>query len=205
MTAAASELAQLVLGLERERDVLQRERDALREQHARLERLLGQARRTLAELTPVHVASERLHASLDRKQVLLALEETLASIVGCEQWAVFELAGAPEALTFVAAVGLSAGASDSTHPGAARIAHCFATGETWVVEAGELEAADQPPLSACVPLKVDGRVTGALALYRMLEHKGALEAADLPLLEKLAAHAAVALAASRPAAPQAAR
>jgi GAF domain-containing protein len=197
-------MAQLVLGLERERDALQRERDALREQNARLERLLGQARRTLAELTPVHVASERLHGSLDRRQVLLALEETLASIVGCEQWALFELTGPPEALTLVAAVGLPAAASDSTHPGAACIAHSFATGETWVAEAGE-PAGDEPPLSACVPLRVDGRVTGALALYRMLEHKGFLEPAELPLLEKLAAHAAVALAGSRPAGLEAAR
>jgi GAF domain-containing protein len=196
--AAASELAQLVLGLERERD-------ALRDQNARLERLLGQARRRLAELTPVHVATERLHGSLDRKQVLLALEETLASIVGCEQWAVFELAGSPEALTFVAAVGLPAVASDSTHPGAERIAHSFATGETWVAEPGEPAPGDEPPLTACVPLKVDGRVTGLLALYRMLEHKGVLETADLPLLETLAAHAAVALAGSRLAAVEAAR
>jgi GAF domain-containing protein len=191
-------MAQLVLELESERD-------ALREQNARLQRLLGQARRRLAELTPVHVATERLHGSLDRRQVLLALEETLASLVGCEQWAVFEPAGTPATLVLVAGVGLPSGSSDEAHPGAARIVRSFVTGETWVAEAGEPATSDEPPLTVCVPLKVDGHVTGLLVLYRMLEHKGALEPGDLPLLETLAAHAAVALAASRPAAVEEAR
>jgi len=179
--------------------------DALKARVVSLERQLAQARRRIAELTPAHVVAQRLHASLDRKQVILALEEIVAGLVGCEQLAVFELVGAPEVLTLVAAVGVPGESNDSTYPGAARIAHGVASGETWLAPAGAADSGDEPPLSACIPLKVDGRVTGALALYRMLDHRGALEPADLPLLEMLSTHAGIALAASRPTAVEAAR
>jgi GAF domain-containing protein len=52
-------------------------------------------------------------------------------------------------------------------------------------------------LSACVPLVADGRVTGALALFRMREPKARLDEGDLELLRLLGAHGGTALLATR--------
>ncbi len=51
-------------------------------------------------------------------------------------------------------------------------------------------------LTACIPLKVDGKVTGALALFRLLPQKQGFEAVDHELFDLLATHAATALHAS---------
>ena len=71
------------------------------------------------------------------------------------------------------------------------------TGENWV-------AGDEPwidhagrPVTACVPLRVDGEITGVLTLYRLLDHKGRLESSDVELLEMLSTHAGTALFATR--------
>jgi GAF domain-containing protein len=53
-------------------------------------------------------------------------------------------------------------------------------------------------LTACVPLEVDGRGVGTLALFRLLEHKAQLEAPDIELLDLLKVHVGVALVATRP-------
>ena len=48
-------------------------------------------------------------------------------------------------------------------------------------------------LTACIPLKVAGRVVGVLAVFRLLPHKLRLDAIDIDLFDVLAAHAASAL------------
>jgi GAF domain-containing protein len=63
----------------------------------------------------------------------------------------------------------------------------------WMFEPGErADAATRKP-SACVPLVVDGRTVGVLALFRLLAHKSGFEEVDYALLELLSQQAGVAL------------
>ena len=43
------------------------------------------------------------------------------------------------------------------------------------------------------PLRRDGEIVGVLAVFRLLPHKGSLDAIDIDLFDVLAAHAASAL------------
>jgi GAF domain-containing protein len=52
-------------------------------------------------------------------------------------------------------------------------------------------------MTACVPLVVDGRVTGAVAIFRLLEHKRGLEDVDSELFSLLGTQAATALYCTR--------
>jgi GAF domain len=68
--------------------------------------------------------------------------------------------------------------------------------ESWAAEAG---------VKACLPLRIDGRVTGAVVVFEWLAHKRQLDPLDHELFALLATHAAVALHASRACAPVAPR
>jgi GAF domain-containing protein len=67
----------------------------------------------------------------------------------------------------------------------------------WVAEDRGAGDRSEPRLTACVPLHAGSRVVGVLALFRLLEHKPELEGADVELLELLAVHCGLALAATR--------
>jgi hypothetical protein len=163
----------------------------------RLEEALAEARRRGAETASHYVAMHRLHGTLDRGQVLLALEEIVASLLGCEEMAVFELIGTPPVLMPVLTAGIAPSIRDAIRPGVGMIGQVVVSGVAWIAEGEAWPDHDGRPLTACVPLKVDGAVTGVLALYRLLEHKGRLLPADLELLDILGTHAGTALCATR--------
>jgi GAF domain-containing protein len=177
-----------------ERALLEQEAGALREELARCAGELGEAERRGTRTAGQLVAIRRLQSTLDRSQMLLALEEVAASLVGCEELALFELAG--NELRLVHSVGIDAAALEALRlvDGVAR--HCEAAGGPWNDEARGAVDRNEPRLTACVPLQVDGRCVGALALFRLLEHKQQLEQPDIEMLELLGAHVGVALVAT---------
>jgi hypothetical protein len=71
----------------------------------------------------------------------------------------------------------------------------FVAGETLMQPFGREEH-----LSACIPLKLDDKVVGAIGIFRLLQQKPALEAVDFELFDLLGSHAASALFCTRPAA-----
>src|SRR5262249_52147254 len=82
------------------REVNQNDR-LLSEQYLTLEQQIG----TLARL---YVASCRLHGTLDRAQVLDAIEEIIVNLIGSEELAIFELTADGLALSLVACRGIEA-------------------------------------------------------------------------------------------------
>ena len=53
--------------------------------------------------------------------------------------------------------------------------------------------AEEAALTACIPLHFDGRLLGAVAIFRLLPQKNGLVALDHELFELIATHAARAL------------
>ena len=157
---------------------------------------LGQARRRSAEAASLYIAVHRLHSTLDRGQVLQALEEILASLVGCEQLAVCERRGSEATLMPVATTGLPPGRVTPLRPPTGVVERVLSSGQVWI---GDGSGADLfgYTLTACVPLNVDGEITGVIVLFGLLAHKVALEPADIELLEVLSQHAGTALYATR--------
>jgi GAF domain-containing protein len=129
--------------------------------------------------------------------VLQAVEDVVASLLGCEQMAVFEVSGSPPVLLPVNVRGLPPGRLGPVRLGEGVVGRVAHSGEVWLAGEGAGFCDERPALSACVPLKVDGEVTGVLALYTLLEHRERLGADDRELLELLSLHAATALYASR--------
>jgi nitrate/nitrite-specific signal transduction histidine kinase len=138
-----------------------------------------------ANLANLYVASYQLHSTLHREAVLSAIQEIVVNLIGCEEFGIFER-DATGRFRLAASVGIDGDESIAAHE---RVAQATASGETWV-------SAQHGDLTACVPLKVDGTVTGFIVIRRLLAHKAGLEPLDLELFDLLGTHAAMALYAS---------
>ncbi len=179
----------------------EKDRDDLRQQLADIER---QNRRFSEEYVEVekrnnnlmnlYVASYRLHGTVDRKEVLDTIQEIVANLVGCEEQAVFEVEGG--VLRLVASVGIEAADFGELRIGEGAIGRAALDGRIYA-PGPRLATGDDASLTACIPLKLDGEVTGAIALFRLLPQKPALEDVDHELFELLATHAATALYCTR--------
>jgi GAF domain-containing protein len=191
-----------VLSAQQELARYQQEQDRLREQLRQIE---DESRRFSARyadveeensnLANLYVASYRLHGTVERREVLTVIQEVVANLIGSEEMAVYELNPEGSALSLVGSFGIEPERHRTVPAGAGLIGGTVLSGETYVGDG------DRPPgglpqetdLTACIPLKLDGRVTGAIALFRLLPQKAGFQAVDRELFDLLATHAATAL------------
>jgi K+-sensing histidine kinase KdpD len=189
-------------------ETLRTELAQLRERQRELEaRLAGQeeanramlARVALAEqqatrLTRLYVASLHLNGAHEPAQVLEAIQEIVANIIGSEELAIFRLDEPRQALSLVSSVGIEPAPLRTVPLGQGTIGRAALSGKTFLapvpLRAGEPHG---DAVSACIPLNLEERLYGAIAIFGLLPQKQALEDVDRELLALLAEQAAPAL------------
>lgn len=141
-------------------------------------------------LANLYVAGYQLHGSLDRTEVLAAIKEIVINLIGSEDFAIFERHG-DDRLRMIDWFDDAPPVFHEVAFGDGIIGQVAATGEAFVANGDQGRSVG---MAACVPLQVDGRVTGAIAIFRLLpqKHEG-LEALDEELLGLLASQAGIAL------------
>jgi GAF domain-containing protein len=147
------------------------------------------------DLANLYVASYRLHGTLDREQILTAIQEIVINLIGSEEFGIYEL-DPPDTLQLVSSFGLEEGAYLTIPLGAGLIGHCAQTGELYLANGKPhpVALASESTLTACIPLKLDDRVVGLIAVFALLAQKGGrLETLDRELFDLLATQAATAL------------
>jgi hypothetical protein len=176
---------------------LQRKLASIEAEHHRFSNDFETLEQQNSDLSNLYVASYRLHATLDRKEVLTIIQEIVINLIGCEELAVFEVTPDGHALSLAASFGVDPARFQLVALGSGLIGRAVRTGEIYVADPGGRTPAhglpEESDLTTCIPLKLDGRVTGAIALFRLLPQKARLEALDKELFELLATHAATAL------------
>ena len=186
---------------------LRAENERFEKEHARLQSLLDSTRAESqrysdryseielqnSNLANLYVASYRLHGTLDRKEVVDTLQEIVANLIGSEEACLFELDPATQTLQLSASFGLPADALRSVPLGSGRIGEAARTGEIFVADPAQPGTGPEGGLTACIPLTLDGKVTGAIAIFRLLPQKAGFEDVDRELFELLGTHAATAL------------
>ena len=152
-----------------------------------------------ANLANLYVASYRLHGTVEREEVVLAIQEIVANLIGSEELAILEREPGSTDLALVASFGVEEAPLRRIAVGAGPIGRAAETGEVYVRGEGDagLAFSGESPVTACIPLSLDGQVTGVIAIFRLLSHKPALAAADHELFDLLASQAAVALYCAR--------
>jgi hypothetical protein len=145
-------------------------------------------------LANLYVATYGLHGTLDRSEVLRVIKEIIANLVGCEEVAIYELDSRGKSLELLASVGLELDVYGSLPTESGLIWDAVRSGKTYIAGNGAHEGLPhERTLTACVPLKIEGKVSGAIALFRLLGHKPGLEPLDFELFDLLASQASIAL------------
>jgi hypothetical protein len=174
-------------------DALKKRTAALETAHARCEARIRDLHDQNTSLVQLTVASQLLANSIEREDVLCAIEEVVVNMIGSEEFAIFDLDRDGESLNLARLRGIDAG-SPRLRLATGALRYAAQSGKTLVAKARRATA-ESPDggLTAAVPLKIDTQVTGVVAIFRLLEQKPGLDPTDHELFEVLSRQAAMAL------------
>ncbi|MEZ0312394.1 MAG: GAF domain-containing protein [Myxococcota bacterium] len=151
----------------------------------------------ISGLANLFVAVSSVTGTRDRARIVSAIEEVVVNIVGSEEVAIFALDG--KSLTLVSSVGVPADEFKRVELGSGVIGQVAQSGEAYIPLEDDVprESCAGHPVNACVPLTVDGVVTGVIAVFRLLQQKPRLTESDVELLRLLGTHGGASLACAR--------
>jgi len=190
-----TELEEELSGSRRDFSELRRRLETVEDENRRAQEEHAEIVQRSAHLANLYVASYRLHETLRRSAVIEAIQEIIVNLVGSEEFGIFELDEVRGTLSLTEWWGNEAAGLDSGQRSPTPIVQTALSGEVYIAPAEPANAARA--LTACIPLKVEGRVIGVIAVFRLLAHKPALEAIDLELFDLLAMQAGIALHCTR--------
>lgn len=146
-----------------------------------------------SNLANLYVASYRLHGSVERSEVLQVIQEIIINLIGSEELGIYEVDAQTKRLNLLSSFGLE-GEAYTRILDDSPIARTARTGEMYLIEPPPNNvSAPVTSLTACIPLKVNERIIGVIAIFRMLPQKPALADIDRELFGLLGSHAAMAL------------
>jgi GAF domain-containing protein len=146
-----------------------------------------------SNLANLYVASNQLHSSLSPRGVTRRIKEVLAQLVGAERYSMYLVNREGTELVPIASEGVPGGKLTPVPVVGSRIGEVQRTGEAAVDEEGDPSrgALDEP--AAIIPLSVDERVVGVIAIFSTLSQKKRFDAVDFELFKLLGQQAASAL------------
>jgi nitrate/nitrite-specific signal transduction histidine kinase len=146
-------------------------------------------------LANLYVASYQLHSTLDVDEVLKIILEIVINLVGAEIFAIYLLDEETTELQAVASEGLEPEGFPKAMLGSGILGKAVTANEATTWDSSRSEDLSQPIV--CVPLSVQGRPIGAIAIFSLLQQKEGFSALDHELFNMLGGHAATAIFASR--------
>jgi hypothetical protein len=174
-------------------DALKKRMADLEEAHAVCDARIRELSDQNTNLVQLTVASQLLAGSMEREDVLSAIEEVVVNMIGSEELAIFDLDCDGESLRVARLRGMEPSSQRlSLASGALR--HVMKSGQTLITKARRRGAEGlDGGLTAAVPLKIERQVTGVVAIFRLLEQKPGLDPTDHELFDVLSRQAAMAL------------
>jgi hypothetical protein len=191
-----SQVQQALESHEKEKERLQKELASVAAENRRFSEQYVEVDRQNSNLANLYVAGYRLHGTLNRDEVLAVILEIIINMIGSEELGVFEVEPEGKGLTLLASFGIDEALYQSLSFDSGIIGEVASGGNPYFAnkeEKRDFKFPGESDLTACIPLKVDGKVTGAIAVFRLLGHKSGLEEIDRELFDLLATQAAMAL------------
>jgi hypothetical protein len=151
----------------------------------------------LANFANLYVATAQLHSARSVRNVLRALKELLAQLLGAAAFAIYFVSDDGEELCAIANEGVAA--ADVARVPARRgpIGRAFTTGELVFDVARDVSQASLEDPVALIPMHIDGRVHGVIVIFGTLPQKTEFVTIDRELFKLLGAQAAPALVNAR--------
>jgi uncharacterized protein (DUF3084 family) len=146
-----------------------------------------------ANLANLFVASNQLHSSMSPRGVTRRIKEVMAQLVGAESYCMYLGNADASELVPIAFEGVSGDRLAPVSVESAPVGEVFRTGKAFVDEEGDPSRGtiESPP--AVVPLSVDEKVVGVIAIFSTLSQKKQFDTIDFELFKLLGQHAAAAL------------
>jgi putative methionine-R-sulfoxide reductase with GAF domain len=151
----------------------------------------------LANLANLYIATSQLHAAHSVRTVLRNLKEMLAQLLGAQVFAIYLQSEAGGELIAIASEG--ANASDLARIPLANgpVGTAFANGEVVFENGVDVSQGTLERPAAVIPLRIDGRTIGVIAIVKTLPQKTEFVHVDGELFKVLSAQAAPALVNAR--------
>ena len=152
----------------------------------------------LANFANLYVATAQLHSARSVRNVLRALKELLAQLLGAAAFAVYFVSDDGEELVAIASEGVDAAdIARRVRAPRARSAGPSPRGELAFDVARDVSQASLEDPVALIPMHIDGRVHGVIAIFGTLPQKTEFVTIDRELFKLLGAQAAPALVNAR--------
>ena len=146
-------------------------------------------------LANLYVSSYQLHSTLDLSEVLKIILEIVINLIGAETFAVYVLDEKSRQLEPVASEGEELSAFPRMPMGEGVVGESVESGETHCAEPAPSSDYGRPIV--CIPLRVEERPIGAIAIYKLLQQKDGFSPLDHELFTLLAGHAATSIFAAQ--------
>ena len=148
-----------------------------------------------SNLANLFVASNQIHSSLSPRGVTRRIKEVLAQLVGAERYAMYLVNAEGEQLIPIASEGVPGSELLPVRIAGTRIGDVLRKGSASVADSDPSQGTlENPP--AVIPLSVDDRVVGTIAIFSTLAQKNKFDQVDFELFKLLGQHAAQALVAA---------
>lgn len=143
-------------------------------------------------LANLYITTYQLHSTFNSGELVSIIEEVLLNLVGAEQFSLL--------LCDENGLMLQPLVAESAEPKLvevkiddSRIRETLESGCRWLAAAEQVAGADDTQVKAVIPLRVDDKVVGVIAIYRLLPQKSGFTELDEEIFSLLENHASVAL------------
>jgi nitrate/nitrite-specific signal transduction histidine kinase len=195
--ATLKELVERLHTVEQEREALIQRFTAVEAENREYQTRYLQIERENNNLASLYVAVHQLHSTFDLREVLQTIVEIVLNFVGAKIFAVYLLDDESQMLRAVVSEHVERDKVPSWPLGKGTVGGVAATGQPIY---GALPRTPDPTRdepAICVPLKIQSRVVGAVAIWEFLQQKTELADVDFEIFHLLGVHAASALEAAR--------
>jgi type II secretory pathway component PulJ len=190
---AVRELLARIESLEEEKQKLLSHVREVEENGSRFGESFQQVESEFSNLVNLYVASNQLHTSLSPRGVMRRLKEVLAQLIGAESYAVYFANADGTELVPIAAEGVAGEDLVNQPIRGSRIGQVHLSGESQIdAENDPRQGSIQNP-AAMLPLSIDDRVVGVIAIFSTLAQKSRFATLDYELFALLERQAAAAL------------
>jgi hypothetical protein len=193
---AIRELLKKIEMLEREKRGLLSRFEEVEAESSRWGDQYSELEQELSNLANLYIAGNHLHGSRDFPTLILRVKELLSQFVGARTFAMYLATSDGRSLVPVMSEGIGKPGPIPVVADDGGIGETFATAMTRI-ERGKLDDGSIEKPLALVPMKVEDKVVGVLAIFAALEHKSHFLPVDFELLTLLGAHAGGALLCAR--------
>jgi len=146
-----------------------------------------------SNLANLYVASNQLHSSLSPRGVTRRIKEVLAQLLGAERYSMYLANEQGTELVPIASEGVPGGELVPVPVAGSRLGDVLVKGEASVEEEADPSRGELDRPAAVIPLMVDERVVGVIAIFSTLSQKTRFDAVDFELFRLLGQQAAAAL------------